>query len=143
LTENAKKYKTFKTVFDYEKEGKVLIKDEVEDAIINKYQDHKDYAVAHHDDAIIQLKRQAVVDSGLLGKNYPKSVSEQKRVWYGGNGMFDRQDIASWYRLINITGIGKVYNFFRKSHNQYAKLSQLSNKLSRASEKNTVMAQLE
>jgi hypothetical protein len=57
LTENAKKFKTIKTVFDYEKEGKVLMKDEVEDAIITKYQDHKDYAVAHHDDTVIQLKR--------------------------------------------------------------------------------------
>ena len=39
------------------KDGKVVVKDEVEDAVIDKYKDHKDYAYGHDDDKTLQLKR--------------------------------------------------------------------------------------
>ena len=40
--------------------------------------------------------------------------------------MFNKEEVTSWFRLFNTTGIGKVKNYFTKSHNDYAKLSQLN-----------------
>jgi hypothetical protein len=41
-----------KTPFDYMKEGKVIIKDEIEDAIIDKFKDHKDYLLTKEEHKI-------------------------------------------------------------------------------------------
>jgi hypothetical protein len=61
------------------------------------------------------------VDLSLQHKNFGKSEAEQKRVWKGGNGAFKKEEITSWFRLYNITGIGKVAGYFKKSHKEYSR----------------------
>ena len=91
---------------DYEREGKKIIRDEVEDAVLEKYTDHKDRNFStKEEDEIQQLKKQAIVDQMLGNRKYLTSLSVQKRVWTGDDGMFAKPDLTGWFRIYNQTGL--------------------------------------
>jgi hypothetical protein len=62
--------------------------DEIEDALLDKYKDHKDRNFGKkEEDEIKQIPRQALVDNMYIQNwKYHSSVAEFKRVWVGGEG---------------------------------------------------------
>jgi len=66
-----------------------------------------------------QLVRQGVIDHTLNTKKYPVSLAEEKRIWKGEEGTFSKEDLSGWFRVFNITRIGKVKSYLsnaRKSN---------------------------
>ena len=75
------------------------------------------------------------MDRALSGYGYPKSVAEQRRVWMGGLGRFQKADIISWFRAFNSTAIQDTTSYFTKSNRQYAKKAQIYKFLGRQDKK--------
>ena len=93
--------------YDYQRAGKKVLADEVEDAMLEKYKDWKDRNYGQkEEDEIKQVPKQAVLDD-MYTKNwkYNTSVAELKRVWKGESGQFKAQDLRSWYRIYDSTKI--------------------------------------
>ena len=82
--------------------------DDVEDALIGKYNDNKWRSGYDRDDhEVKQLKRQALFDGMMNNDRYLTSVAEQKRIWRGSNGLFKRDLLSGWFRIYNQTSIKK------------------------------------
>ena len=91
-----------KTDQEYKREGKVLVRDEIEDEIMRKYKDNKDRKWGEKvEEKFRHLPKQAVIDDMFDQNKFSTSVAEQKRVWKGNRGRFDKSDITSWYRIVN------------------------------------------
>ena len=52
-------------------------------------------------------------------------MAEQRRVWMGGLGRFQKADITSWFRAFNSTAIQDTNSYFTKSNQKYAKKAQI------------------
>jgi len=76
--------------YDYQRAGKKVMPDEVEDAMLEKYKDWKDRNFGKEkQDNVKQIPQQALNDDMYI-KNfkYNTSVAELKRVWKGEEGQF-------------------------------------------------------
>lgn len=74
--------------YDYEREGKIVMPDEIEDLMLVKYKDWKDRNYGNkEDEEILQVPKQAIVDDMYISNwKYNTSLAELKRVWVGGEG---------------------------------------------------------
>ncbi len=45
------------------------------------------------------------MDQMLGNRKYITSLSVQKRVWTGDDGMFAKPDLTGWFRIYNQTGL--------------------------------------
>ncbi len=109
--------------YDYQRAGKKVIADEVEDHMLEKYKDWKDrnFGKAQQDE-VKQIPKQAIVDD-MYTKNfkYNTSVAELKRVWVGSEGQFKAQDLRSWYRIYDSTKIRQAQPFMHKVMSAFKK----------------------
>ena len=85
---------------------KNFLADEVEDEILRRYRDARDYVETEKDSAKYRIRRRGVMDPMLRGRQAKeKSQAEQPRVWKGEEGRFDKDDLVSWFGQIRKTRI--------------------------------------
>jgi hypothetical protein len=130
ITENAKINSQSKTVFEYKQEGKVIMKDEVEEAILKKYENNNNQRQEFVKDAkVAQLSRQAIVDTKLVSSNYHTSHATEKRMFTANknSGYFEKSDMLAWFRNVNNTKILPTKIFLKQAKSDHAKLTHLGN----------------